>query len=83
MCDKRERANADLLHNFVKSTKSLWSSVFLFFFPKLFNVQLDPDPVLMVIGLWEQSQKQRHTGLSPVLWSNVCKETHSAAVEGE
>lgn len=65
ICDKCQCAEADLLHSF-------WASVFFFFFPKLFDVQLDPDPILILIGLSGQSKKLKSTQIPLLVYGLMC-----------
>ena len=52
ICEKHELADADLLHSFALCTKlqDFWVDIFDFL-SRLFGVQLEPEPVLIILGV--------------------------------
>lgn len=58
ICDKCQYSAANLTHTFVNGIKikNFWTDIFLII-SEVVNIQLDPDPKLIILGISEQSLK--------------------------
>ena len=70
ICEKCEQSEADLLHGYVLCPKlqNCWFS----FFSKAFKVQLQPDPVLVILGTSEQCNTLRNAQLHLLSYGLLC-----------
>ena len=77
ICEKCEQSEADLLHGYMLCPKlqNVWVAIFSLF-SKAFKVQLQPDPVLVILGTSEQCNTLQNAQLHLLSYGLLCAKKH-------